>query len=312
MPSVAARREEFGQRERPAQGEAGRVLLEGEAFQAAAVVVPGVGVERFVFEEVEGAPAESVRAAARAEVDAPAGGATVLGGELVGDDLHFFDGFERGLEAFARGAVVVVVEAVDGDVVRVGGAAREREGAGLFGRRRGALDRAAARGVAVFGHVARRKRLLGDAAEREDEVERRARERGQALDLFARERGADDGARRVHGRRVALAHDRLLFVEARGPQGEVEARGASRDQFKPRRLFRREAFARDAQGVGARRQLDEAVTAFAVRHGGARGLRGGVRRRDARALDDGAVLVDDRAADGNVVEVLRVRRGGEE
>jgi hypothetical protein len=38
------------------------------------------------------------------------------------------------LEALTRGAVVVVVETVNGDVVRVRGAARERERAGLLGR----------------------------------------------------------------------------------------------------------------------------------------------------------------------------------
>jgi len=36
---------------------------------------------------------------------------------LVRYHLHFFDGIERRFEAFARGAVIVVIKTVDGEIV---------------------------------------------------------------------------------------------------------------------------------------------------------------------------------------------------
>src|SRR5947209_1329971 len=99
---VAERPEETStQTKRPAEREAGVVLFERQAFEAATVVVPSVRVERLVAEEVEEATAKIVRASARSQVDATAGGTTVFGGELVSDDLHLFDGFRRRLKALA-------------------------------------------------------------------------------------------------------------------------------------------------------------------------------------------------------------------
>src|SRR3989440_10297283 len=88
--SVVAERAEdvFRQTRGPAEREAGVVLFERQAFETAAVVVPGVRVQTFVSEKVEEATAKVVRAGARSKVDATAGGATVLGGELGFDDLH--------------------------------------------------------------------------------------------------------------------------------------------------------------------------------------------------------------------------------
>ena len=91
---------------------------------------------------------------ARAQVDAAAGGAAVLGGELAGDDLHLFDGRRRRQEALAGGTAYsnnVTVDRLDNNDDR---AAHERERAGLFGR----VGRAprVAQVVAVFGCVSRR------------------------------------------------------------------------------------------------------------------------------------------------------------
>ena len=58
-----------------------------------------------------------VCATARAYVNASAGRAPVFGGELIGNHLYFGDGFERRLKAFARRAVVVIIQALDSDVV---------------------------------------------------------------------------------------------------------------------------------------------------------------------------------------------------
>ena len=62
---------------------------------------------------------ELVRTAARAQIDAPAGRASILGRKLIANDLDFVNHFDRRREAFARGAVVVVIQAVNRDVVRI-------------------------------------------------------------------------------------------------------------------------------------------------------------------------------------------------
>ena len=224
---------------------------------------------------------------------------------MIGDDLHLFDGVERRLEAFARGAVVVVVKAVDGDVVRVGRAARERERARLLG----GLGRAArvAGLVAVFGRVARRERLLRDAAEQVDEVERRVGEGGQTLQLLARDGAARDRARRVDEGRVSFAHDRLLRRERGRPEREIEPHGLAgeREDFPP--LFRGEARALGAERVRAGRKLEQTVAPLAVGRGRALRARVDEARRDGSAGDDRASLVRDDAREGHVVQVLRGR-----
>ena len=73
-------------------------------------------------------------------------------------------GFQRRLKAFASGAVIVVVETVDRQVVRVGRSARKRESAGFF-RRVCVID------VTVFSKLARREWLFSDAGKCEQQIE---------------------------------------------------------------------------------------------------------------------------------------------
>jgi hypothetical protein len=70
------------------------LFVEREACESERVVAESVGVEMLVAMKVEEASAILIRAAARADVDAPAGCAPVLGGELIRDNLNFFDGFD--------------------------------------------------------------------------------------------------------------------------------------------------------------------------------------------------------------------------
>src|SRR5204863_7939787 len=123
--------------------------------------------------------------AARAQVDAAARSAAVFGGELIANDLHFFNSFDRGREALGGRPIVVVVEPVDRDVVRICRAARQRETPGFFGGGSGSF---------IVSQIARRERLFANAAEREDQIERRARGDGQTLDLASRDCAAHNRA----------------------------------------------------------------------------------------------------------------------
>jgi hypothetical protein len=58
-----------------------------------------------------------VRAASRANVYAPSRRAAILCRVLIADDLDLGDGFGAERYALASGAVVIVVQAVDSDVV---------------------------------------------------------------------------------------------------------------------------------------------------------------------------------------------------
>ena len=77
---------------------------------------------RRVAQELPAAAVERVRAAAIVDVDRRAGGAAVFGAHVVGDDLELADRVGRRLhdlvrEALVAGAVGVVVDAVDQEVV---------------------------------------------------------------------------------------------------------------------------------------------------------------------------------------------------
>ena len=55
-------------------------------------------------------------------------------GELIANDLHFCNSLDRGCEALARRTIVVVVESIDRNVVRIRRSPGQREIAGFFGR----------------------------------------------------------------------------------------------------------------------------------------------------------------------------------
>ena len=89
----------------------------GGRTKPSALVVESVRVEDVVPIELVNASVEFVRAATRAQVDAPARRAPILGRKLVANDLHLFDGIDRRTQSFARRAVIVVVQTVNRDVV---------------------------------------------------------------------------------------------------------------------------------------------------------------------------------------------------
>ncbi len=93
------------------------MFLQRQSLQTLRIVLPGVRVQRLIAKKIESPSTKLVRAAARAQIDAPAGCSSVLSRKLVANDLNFVDRFERWREAFARGTVVVVVQSVNRDVV---------------------------------------------------------------------------------------------------------------------------------------------------------------------------------------------------
>ena len=58
-----------------------------------------------------------VSAGAKLQIDSTSGSASVLGRELVGDDLNFLNRIERRNEPLSRRAIVVVVETLNRQVV---------------------------------------------------------------------------------------------------------------------------------------------------------------------------------------------------
>src|SRR5258705_12234408 len=117
-----------------------------------------MSVKTLILEEVENASSKLWRTTTCAEINATPRCPAVFGGELVRDHLDLFNSFDGWLEAFACGAVVVIVQAINCQVVGVGGSACQGEHPRLF--RRGG------RGcVGIFGHVASGELLLGHPPE---------------------------------------------------------------------------------------------------------------------------------------------------
>ncbi len=107
--------------DRSAEGEPVLVTLERRFLARHGFEEPG-RVQLGVAVELPGRPAEPVGAALVGGVDGCAGAAPVLGAHVVGDDLELGHGVGRGLhhlvrEALVRGAVGVVVDAVEQEVV---------------------------------------------------------------------------------------------------------------------------------------------------------------------------------------------------
>src|SRR5258705_13963482 len=113
-----------------------------------------MSVKTLILEEVENASSKLWRTTTCAEINATPRCPAVFGGELVRDHLNIFDSFDGWLEAFACGAVVVIVEAINCQDIGVGRSACQGEHPGLFW----SVGRV---GEAIFRHVASVKRLFG-------------------------------------------------------------------------------------------------------------------------------------------------------
>src|SRR6266849_4518266 len=111
------------------------MLLKRQTGQAKRIVLPGVCIQRFIAEEIEGAPLVLIRTAAREQVHPAASSASILGGELITDNLHLCDRFERRGEALASATVIVVVQTIDRDVVGIRRAAGEGKVSRFLGSR---------------------------------------------------------------------------------------------------------------------------------------------------------------------------------
>src|SRR5882762_3569765 len=125
------------------------MLLKRQTPKAERIVLPRVRIQRFITEEIEGAPLVLVRTAARKQIHPAARGASILSRELIPDDLHLCDRFERRREALASATVDVVVETIYRDVVGIRRAAGERKIPRFL--RRGA------RAGAIFSQIAGRE-----------------------------------------------------------------------------------------------------------------------------------------------------------
>ena len=244
--------------DRPAERKAGVDLAKLGAFDAAAVVVPAVGVEGVVTVEHENAPAEAVAPRTRPEIYAAARGTAVFRRKLVRDHLHLGDRLERRLEAVAGRAVVVVVETVDRQIVRVSRAAGKRKVA--------LLERCRARvGPAVLGEAAGRELFFRGAAERQDEVERVAAGVGDLFDLAFGDGAADDRPGRVDNGCVVLGDGHLLLrADVRRGEVEIELQSLPRNGLQVLGLFRAETGRVDADPVNAGFELDYRVPALFV------------------------------------------------
>ena len=100
-----------------AKGETRIVLLKRQTLNAERVVLPGVRIQRFIAEEIKAAPVKFIRTAAGAQIDATSGSSAIFSGELVANDLNFFNRFGRRREPLLGGSIVVVIQTVDGNVV---------------------------------------------------------------------------------------------------------------------------------------------------------------------------------------------------
>ncbi len=147
-------------------------------------------VQAIVSEKLEHISERLVRSGARDDVDDPARGFAKLGGVRIRQHLKFLDRFlaERGSHRADDG--VIVVHAVDHDVVRASALTAKRQA-----RRR----RCALLGGAIERHARR------DHAEAEEI----AAVGGQRVDLFLTDDRGDRRLRRIDHRRPRSNHDRL-------------------------------------------------------------------------------------------------------
>ena len=231
---------------------------------------------------------ERVRAAAERRVDDRAAGASVLGAEVVGDDLELFDRVRRHLhdlvrEALVAGAVGVVVDAVEDEVV-------ER----------------AAHAVHVERRVARRADRRGpDAGRQQREVGVGAAVQRQVDDLLVR----DDLAAiaRLRFQHAARAGDFDRFPDATHLQREVDALTRA-DGDRHVGLGSGESLQLRLDGVFADADVEELIGAGVVRDGGHGDVGGLVGEGDVGAGHGAAGFIEHAAEHGRRVELRGDRR----
>jgi hypothetical protein len=205
------------------------MLLQRQTLQTQRVILPRIRIQRFITKEVESPAVEFTRAAARPQVEPASGSSTVLGRKLIANKLNFLDGFQRRREPFPRGSIIVVIQAVDRDVVRIRRCAGNRKTAGFLWR--------CARTRAVIRQVASRKRFLADAAERENQFQRRTRIVGQRVNFTRGHGAADDRARRIDLSGVNYADYHGLSVDSSRLQHEIDLNVRGRNGRKVSPLF---------------------------------------------------------------------------
>ena len=269
-----------------------------ETRDSARVRTPGVRVHPVVSHPCGERPSETPSAGAGHEVDPRARGAAVLGRELVAHDLHLDYRIYRRREPRPGSPVVVVIEAVDRHVVRIRCAAGDGRVA-LF-------DRCAPEfGRVLVRQLPDRQCFLGDASEKQQEVQRVAFEIRDRCDFARAEGRGDGGARRVDAHhRLGVYLDCLRRADASGRERERELGRGPRKQHEGRDRHRAEPFGGDSQSVESRRNPGEAEKTSGVgRHpAGYVAFRRG--EGDGRSPYSVPVGVGDFSGNRCVVEVL--------
>ena len=270
----------------PGDGAAEREAVVVDVLEAAreavALVGPAVGVELAAADVAVGAALEAVAAGAGGRGDDTASGAAELGGEPVGDHLELLHALERRR----------VVEVVGGAVALLGAIQHHRRRVGAR-----AVDQGAGAGVAALHHTRgeAHQRIGVPADDRELEhlaaADHVAQRRALQLQLAGVRVDGDlglhgsDGERQVHGR----------------GQADPDRHHGDAGPLEPGQL--------GGDVVGARGQVGKRVVALPVGRGVARDLGAHPRRRDPRARNDGAGLVEDRARDGPLFDLGAGRAG---
>src|SRR5438067_7016144 len=109
--------------ERAAQSKPRIVLLQRQTLYPERIVLPRIRVQRFIAKEIECPAAKLVRTGTREQVDAATRSPAIFSSELIANNLNFFNRLDRRREPLGGRTIVVVVEPVDRDVVRIRGAA---------------------------------------------------------------------------------------------------------------------------------------------------------------------------------------------
>src|SRR5215813_13466835 len=108
-----------GQLDRSAQCEAWILFFKWRPRQSQTLVVECIRVEDVTSIEIIEAAVKLIRTTLRAQINSAARRAPIFRRKLIANHLDLFDSFGRRREALAGGAIVVVVQSVDRNVVRI-------------------------------------------------------------------------------------------------------------------------------------------------------------------------------------------------
>ena len=103
------------------------MLLERVSANVPLIVAPGVRVQTFVGKKGEQPTAKFSRSGTSTNIDPAAGGTTVLRGELIRNYLDLVDVLNGGLETYPADTVIIIIEPIDRDVVRIRSSAGQRK-----------------------------------------------------------------------------------------------------------------------------------------------------------------------------------------